>query len=68
MKKKCKKCQDIYETEDKRIILYLNHQDIESIEDALFMGIDRDKQITKSDWKRINKFWKQLCEQEEKWK
>ena len=44
-------------------MLYLNHKDIETIEDYIFTS----EELTKSDKNRINKFWKQLCEQEEKW-
>ena len=68
MKKRCKKCTGEYKTEDQKVVLYLNHQDIESIEDVLFTDyLDRDKSITKADWKRVDKFWKQLCKEEEKW-
>ena len=64
MKKRCKDCGGEYETRDQKVILYLNHKDIETIEDFIFT-IDKR---TKSDEKRINKFWKQLCDREEKWK
>jgi hypothetical protein len=69
MNKKCKKCGSLYETKDQKVTLYLNHQDIESIEDVIFTDfLDRDESITKADWKRVDKFWKQLCKEEDKWK
>jgi hypothetical protein len=68
MQRKCKKCQDRYENGNQKIIIYLNHQDIESIEDELFTNNMENKVMTKADWKRVNKFWKQLCEQEELWR
>jgi len=54
----------MYETEDQKVILSLNHKDIESIEERLFTSAEP----TIEDKKRVHKFWKQLCDQEEKWK
>lgn len=64
MKKRCKECGGMYETQNQKVILSLNHQDIESIEDRLFTSAVQ----TRNDERRINKFWKQLCDEEEKWK
>ncbi|HLC73051.1 MAG TPA: hypothetical protein VJH20_00270 [Candidatus Nanoarchaeia archaeon] len=64
MKKRCKECGGMYETEDQKVILSLNHKDIESIEERLFTSAEP----TIEDKKRVHKFWKQLCDQEEKWK
>ena len=64
MKKRCKDCGSYYEPKNQRVVLYLNHKDIETIEDIIFTS----KKLTRSDRDRLNKFWKQLCDQKEKWK
>lgn len=64
MKKRCKDCGSYYKLKNQKVVIYLNHKDIETIEDVIFTS----KELTKSDKNRINKFWKQLCDQEEKWK
>lgn len=63
MKKRCKDCGAYYDTKDREVKLMLNHNDIETIEDALFTSTKR----TKQDERRIQKFWEQLCDEEEKW-
>lgn len=63
MKKRCKEYSGYYQTKDQRVVLHLNHKDIEAIEDIIFTS----EEPTKSAKNRINKFWKQLCDQEEKW-
>lgn len=64
MKKRCKDCGGYYEVKKQKVVLYLNHKDIETIEDLIFTS----EKPTKSDKNRINEFWKQLCDQEDKWK
>lgn len=64
MKKCYKDCGCYYKVKKQKVVLYLNHKDIETIEDLIFTS----EKPTKSNEKRINKFWKQLCEREEKWK
>jgi transcription initiation factor IIE alpha subunit len=65
MKKKCKECGDMYETDDQSITIEVNHKDIEALEDALFCELS-ETDHNKIE-KRINKIWKQICEGEEKW-
>ena len=63
-KKKCKQCGADYKPEDTEIKIKLNHLDIEAIEDKFFCELteEQHKKISK----RIQKVWKQICEQEEK--
>ncbi|MEK6952835.1 MAG: hypothetical protein AABX29_07510 [Nanoarchaeota archaeon] len=63
MEKRCRDCGAYYNTKDREVKLMLNHKDIETIEDALFTS----SKITKQDERRIQKFWEQLCDEEEKW-
>jgi len=62
--KKCKDCGDKYNTKDQKVTLILNHKDIEAIEDVIFTTAEQ----TKSEKDRVQKFWKQLCDKEGKWK
>ena len=61
--KRCKECGVNYKTEDTEIKIKLNHKDIEAIEDMFFC------ELTKEEYKKISskiqKVWKQICEQEE---
>ena len=61
--KRCKICGADYKTEDIEIKIKLNHKDIEAIEDMFFC------KLTKGEHKKISpkiqKVWKQICEQEE---
>ena len=61
--KKCKDCDGNYETQSQKIVLMLNHKDIEAIEDLIFTTAEQ----TKAEKKRVQKFWKQLCDEEKKW-
>ena len=65
MKKKCKECGGIYETKNQKVILKINHKDIEALEDIIFCSVDEKhyKRIIQ----RLNKIWKQICKGEEKW-
>ena len=62
--KKCKDCDGNYKTQDQKVVLMLNHKDIEAIEDLIFTTAEQ----TKAERDRIQKFWKQLCDAERKWK
>ena len=62
--KKCIGCGGKYRTEDQKVILMLNHKDIEAIEDMIFTTAEQ----TNAEKERIQKVWKQLCDAEEKWK
>ena len=65
MKKKCKECGDIYETEDQKIVLKINHKDIEALEDVLFVQLTEKESLKLMP--KIRKIWKQICKGEEKW-
>ena len=65
MKKKCKDCGGMYETEKQKIVLHINHKDIEALEDVMFTELT-EKQYKKA-MKRAGKIWKQVCDGEEKW-
>lgn len=66
MKKRCRECGDYYETEDKELILMINHKDIENIEDLIFIELSEEDYLKKRD--KFQKVWKQICEGEEKWR
>lgn len=61
--KRCKECGANYKTEDTEIKIKLNHKDIEAIEDVFFCKLteEENKKISP----KIQKVWRQICEQEE---
>ena len=61
--KKCKQCGADYKSEDTEIKIKLNHLDIEAIEDKFFCKLTEEQHKKISP--RINKVWKQICNQEE---
>lgn len=62
-RKRCRECSSYYKIEDTEIKLKLNHKDIEAIEDMFFCKLTEEQY--RKIRKRIQKVWKQLCEQEE---
>lgn len=63
-RKRCKECGSYYKTEDTEIKVKLNHLDIEAIEDMFFCKLTEKEHKKISP--RIQKVWKQICNEEEK--
>jgi len=62
-RKKCRQCGAYYKPKDAEIKIKLNHLDIEAIEDIFFCELTEEQH--KKIRSRIQKVWKQICEQEE---
>ena len=63
-RKRCKERGSYYKVKDTEIKIKLNHKDIEAIEDMFFCKLTEKQYRIISP--RIQKIWKQICNEEEK--